>query len=145
MMRWVATNRRLERTIQRNMAGFLQYVFEVKFIGDAERRELHHNPGRLTGIGDFPRDALDSYRSGKAGHEDGGVARGLSDTTCDGDVSQRKLGPLGGIDIKADDAPAAINKVASDRATHDTKPDNSNGLIHEISLLEFDFLSACCA
>jgi hypothetical protein len=47
---------------------------------------------------------------------------------------------LCGVDIEADHAPPAIDKVARDRASHDAKPDYPNGLVHESSFppVEFD-------
>src|SRR5438067_12877970 len=61
---------------------------------------------------------------------------GTSRATCSTlpgnyNVGQGKLGPLCGISIEADHAPSALNEIAGDRAAHDAKPDNSNGLVHE--------------
>jgi hypothetical protein len=70
---------------------------------------------------------------------------GASRVTCadvigDDDVSRRKLGPFGGVGIEADHPPSALDKVAGDRAAHDAKPDDANGLVHASSLppVEFD-------
>ena len=131
-----------ERTIQRDMAGFVQDRFEAKLVGDAECRELDHDPRRLAGTGDFLRDVLDGCGAGKAGHDDRRIGRDLSDAVGDDDVGLREFGPLGGIDIEADHPPSALDEVAGDRATHDAEADNSNGLFHMSSLLEFDLRSA---
>ena len=61
---------------------------------------------------------------------------GASRATCadiggDGDVGLRQLGSRRGVDIEADHPPAALDEVAGDRASHDAKPDDSNGLVHE--------------
>jgi len=122
-------------TVERDVAGFLQDGLEVKFVGDAQRREFDHNSSRLTGIGDSMRDILDRGRIGKAGHDDGRIARELADVGGDCDVGESKLGSSCGVDIKADHAPFTIDKVAGDSASHDAKPDDSNGLVHESSFL----------
>jgi len=122
-------------TVQSDVAGLLQDGLEAKFIGDAERREFDHDSWRLTGIGDNLRDLLDRCRIGKASHDDGRVARDLADVVSDCDVGGRKLGSSCGIDVKADHAPFTIDEVAGNRAPHDTKPDDSNGLVHETSFL----------
>jgi hypothetical protein len=46
-------------------------------------------------------------------------------------VGQRKLGSLCGVSIEADHGPSALNEIAGDRTTHDAKPDDSDGLVHE--------------
>ena len=112
------------------MAGLLQDGLEAKLVGDGERREFDHDPRRLAGIGDGLRDVLDRGGSGQAGHDDGRVARDLRHVVGDGDAGLRQLGALGGVDIEADHAPAALDEVAGDRAAHDAKPDDSNGLVH---------------
>ena len=43
---------------------------------------------------------------------------------------RRKLGSFRGVGIEADHPPSALDKVAGDRASHDAKPDDSNGLVH---------------
>ena len=128
-----------QRTIQRDMAGLLQDGFEAKLVGDAERREFDHNPRGLAGIGDFPRDILDGCGPGKAGHDDRRVARDLSGVVGDRDVGLRKLGASRGVGIEADHAPSALDEVAGDRASHDAKADNSNGLVHESCFLAIEF------
>jgi hypothetical protein len=122
-------------TVERDVAGFLEERLEVEFVGDAERREFDHNSSRLTGIGDSLRDILDRGRIGKAGHDDGRIARQLADVAGDCDIGQRKFGSSCGVDIKADDVPFPIDKIARNRAAHDAKPDDSNGLVHERSFL----------
>jgi hypothetical protein len=89
----------------------------------------------LTGTGDSLRDILDGGRIGKTGHDDGRIARQLADVDGDCDIGQSKFGSSCGVDIKADDAPFPIDKIARNRAGHDAKPDDSNGLIHERSFL----------
>ena len=64
----------------------------------------------------------------------GALARDLADVIGDRDTGERKLGASCGVDVKADDAPAALDEIAGDRASHDAKPDDSNGLVHERSL-----------
>jgi hypothetical protein len=61
------------------------------------------------------------------------VARHLRYIGGNDDVRGCKLGPFGGVDIEADYPPSALDQVARDRASHDAKPDNSNGLVHDIS------------
>ncbi len=63
------------------------------------------------------------------------IARELADVTGDCGVGEGKLGSSCGVDIKADHAPFTIDKVAGDRASHDAKPDDSNGLVHESPFL----------
>jgi hypothetical protein len=62
-----------------------------------------------------------------------GASRASWRTDCD--IGQRKFGSSCGVDIKADDAPFPIYKIARYRAAHDAKPDDSNGLVHEKSFL----------
>ena len=65
----------------------------------------------------------------------GALARDLSDVTGDRDVGHRKLGAPCGVGVEADHAPSAIDEIAGDRASHDAKPDDSNGLVHKCSFL----------
>src|SRR6267142_155948 len=58
-----------------------------------------------------------------------------ADVVGDCDAGEGKLGSSCGIDIKADHAPFTIDKVTGDRASHDAKSDDSNGLVHESSFL----------
>jgi hypothetical protein len=53
--------------------------------------------------------------------------------TGDCDVGQRKFGSSCGADIEADHPPSAIDEIAGDRASHDAKPDDFNGLVLESS------------
>ena len=60
----------------------------------------------------------------------GALPRDPAGIIGDRDTGQRKLGASCGIDVKADDAPPALDEIAGDRASHDAKPDDSNGLVH---------------
>jgi hypothetical protein len=80
-------------------------------------------------------DIYDRCGARKAGHDDRGVARELTDVTGNCNVGERKLGAPGGVRIETDDAPSAIDEVTSDRTPHDAKPDDANGLVHESCLL----------
>ena len=122
-------------TVERDVPGFLQEGLEAELVGDAERREFDHNSSRLTGTGDSLRDILDRGRIGKAGHDDGRIARQLADVVGDCDIGKRKLGSSSGVDIKTDHVPFTIDKIARNRAAHNAKPDDSNGLVHESSFL----------
>ena len=60
-----------------------------------------------------------------------GASRATSaDVVGDRDAGVRKLGASRRVDVEADHAPAALDQVAGDRASHDAKPDDSNGLVH---------------
>src|ERR1700688_3577530 len=48
-----------ERTIQRNVASFLEDRFEAKFVGEAECAEFDDDSGQLPAIGDDVCDLLD--------------------------------------------------------------------------------------
>jgi hypothetical protein len=58
------------------------------------------------------------------------MARDLSDASRYFNIGPPKLAPAYGIDIKSDHVPSALDKVAGNGASHDAKPDNSNGLVH---------------
>ncbi len=64
----------------------------------------------------------------------GRAARDPAGVIGDRDTGQRELGAPCRVDVKADDAPAALDQIAGDRASHDAKPDDSNGLVHQRSL-----------
>ena len=70
-----------------------------------------------------------------AGHDDGRVTREFADVIGDFDVGEGKFRSSCGVSIKADHAPLTIDQVAGDRASHDTKADDSNGLVHAGSFL----------
>ena len=112
----------------------LQDGFEAKLVGDGERGQFDYNPRRRTGIGDTLRDILNRCGAGQAGHDDGRAARDPAGVIGDRDIGQRKLGASCGVDVKADDAPPAFDEIAGDRASHDAKSDDSNGLVHQRSL-----------
>jgi hypothetical protein len=59
----------------------------------------------------------------------------LSDVTGYLDVSRRKLAPTAGIDVETDHVPSALNEIAGNCASHDAKPDNSDGLVHASPLV----------
>jgi hypothetical protein len=82
-------------------------------------------------LGNCPRHFLDRRGTGKAGHDDGRLARDLSGIIGNDDLGRRKFGPSCGVDIEADHAPSALDEVTRDRTSHDAKPDNSNGPVHE--------------
>ena len=94
--------------------------------------KFHNDSRRLTGIGDCLRDFLNGPGTGKAGHDDGRVARDLTDIAGDLDVGECKFGSPCGDDIEADHAPSAVDEIAGNCATHDAKPDDSNGPVHEV-------------
>ncbi len=75
-------------------------------------------------------DVFDGGGSRQAGHDDRCVAYELGDVTCDCNLRLCELGAPRWIDIVPDNTPFAINQIACDRAPHDPKPDNSNGLVH---------------
>jgi hypothetical protein len=56
-----------------------------------------------------------------------------------GDVSERKLGSPRGVNIEADNAPSAVDEISRYRASHNAKPDDSNGPVHESSFLPIEF------
>ena len=58
------------------------------------------------------------------------MARDLSDVGGDFNIGRRKLAPSCGIDIEAGHVPTALDKIAGNGASHDAKPDDSDGLVH---------------
>ena len=122
-----------QRTIQRDMSGFLQDGLDVKFVGKAERRKFHDNSGRLTGIDDCLCDFFDGPGAWKAGHDNERVAGELSDILGNFHVGELEFGSPRRDDIEADHAPSAVDEITGNRATHDTEPDDSNSPVHEVS------------
>ena len=128
-----------QRAIERDVAGLFQDGLEAELVGEGKGGELDHNSGRLAGIGDGLRHALDRGGSGQARHDDRRVTCDLFHAIGDDDLGRRKLGALGGVGIEADHAPPAIDKVAGDRPAHDAKPDDSNSLVHAVRSLPVEF------
>jgi len=122
------------------VAGLFQDGFEAELVGEREGRQFDHDPRRLLRTGDSLCHLLNRGWCWQAGHDGGRVARDLGYVIGNDDISRRKLGPFGGVGIETDHPPSALDKVAGDRAAHDAKPDNANGLVHASSLppVEFD-------
>jgi hypothetical protein len=80
---------------------------------------------------DWPEAAIDCATSSTATGP--GIARDLTDVIGDRDVGEREFGSSCGVDIEADDAPPAIDEIAGDCASHNAKPDDSDGLVHAFS------------
>src|ERR1700742_2696098 len=76
---------------------------------------------------------------GKTGHDDGRIACHLSHVAGDRYPCLRQLGISFGIEIEADHMPSALDQVARNRASHNAKTDNPNGLVHSRSLPPVDF------
>ena len=73
---------------------------------------------------------------------------GASRTTCDDvpgdfDMGLCKFGAPRGIGIEADHPPSALDEVARDRASHDTKSDNADGLVHAFAPDDASSISTC--
>jgi hypothetical protein len=82
------------------------------------------------GIRDNVSDVFGGRGTRQAGHDDRRFSRKLDDIGRDCNVFLCKLGASRWSDVEADDMPSAIDQIARDRASHDPKPDDSNGLIH---------------
>jgi hypothetical protein len=80
------------------------------------------------------RNLIDGRRARKADHDNRGVSRDLSGVRGDYDVGLCQLVSPRCIYIEGDDAPAAIDKIAGNRASHDAKSNDSNSLVHASSL-----------
>src|SRR5579872_4830783 len=100
-----------QRTIQRDVAGFLQNGFDAQFVGDAEGRQFHYDSGRLTGIDDCLRDFLYGPGAWKARHDDGRIACDLTHITGNFDAGEVEFGSPGRDDIETDHAPSAVDEI----------------------------------
>jgi hypothetical protein len=58
------------------------------------------------------------------------VAGKVAGVPGDDNVGPCKLVSPRGVDIVANNAPTAVDEIAGDRASHDTKSDDSDSLVH---------------
>src|SRR5690349_7165308 len=112
------------------MAGFLQDGFKAELVCEAKRAEFDNDFDRFAGHGNRSCDAFDRFRARKAGHDDWCLERELPDVAGGPQAGVLKLSLARAVDVEADDAPAAFEQIARDRASHDAEPDDTDRPVH---------------
>ena len=122
-----------QRTVERDVAGFRQDVFEAKFVGDGKGAQFDHDARRRTGMGNGEGNILDGGGIGQTGHDDRRIARDAFGIRSNRNIGLRHLGASCSVEVVTNHLPSAFDQIAGDRAAHDAEPDNSNRLVPLLS------------